>query len=136
MPQPTLALTMAPATVEGERATKASSQQQPPPHTKGEATTIVVPVSFYKEPEYSTSQLDKGKGILTIEPEPTTQLVPATSEVRRDPNEPVKVLYEINGTTYYITEDEIQAYLDKTKKIRNVAEEEQASRATLIEVVN
>lgn len=62
--------------------------------------------------------------------------MPASSEVRRDPDTPVRVPYEIYGVTYLTTEEEIQAHMDKVEMLRKVALEEQESKATLIEIVN
>ena len=42
----------------------------------------------------------------------------------------------MNGVTYLMTEDEIQAHMDKVERLKKVALEEQASKGTLIEVVN
>ena len=68
--------------------------------------------------------------------EPTTTLVAASSVIRPDPDAPVRVPFQMNGVTYLMTEDEIQAHMDKVERLKKVALEEQASKATLIEVVN
>ncbi|PWA66883.1 Copia protein [Artemisia annua] len=83
-----------------------------------------------------TAENDKGKGIISDEPEPTTQLVPASKKVRRDPDEPSKIPYVINEVSYWMTEEEISEYLEKVERARKEAEEERISKAALIEVVN
>ena len=63
-------------------------------------------------------------------------LVPASSLVRRDPDEPIKVPYEINGVVYQLTEAEIQAHMERDEQLRKVAEEERMSKPALIKVVH
>ncbi|GJT09117.1 hypothetical protein Tco_0843579 [Tanacetum coccineum] len=42
-----------------------------------------------------------------------TKLVPASKEVRLDPDAPILVPYEINGKIFQLTEEQIQAHMDK-----------------------
>nr|GEU79080.1 hypothetical protein [Tanacetum cinerariifolium] len=46
------------------------------------------------------------------------KMVKALSKVRPDPDEPVRVLYEIHGKLYHLTYDEIQEHLDKEEKMK------------------
>nr|GEY28543.1 hypothetical protein [Tanacetum cinerariifolium] len=55
--------------------------------------------------------------------EPTTKLVPASREVCQDPDEPIRVPYDIHGKIYQLTNDEIQAHLHKEEMIKMAAKE-------------
>ena len=59
--------------------------------------------------------------LLTIVSEPTTTLVAASSVIRPDPDAPVRVPFQMNGVTYLMTEDEIQAHMDKVERLKKVA---------------
>ncbi|GJU00865.1 hypothetical protein Tco_1111203 [Tanacetum coccineum] len=76
---------------------------------------------------------NKGKGV-AIE-EPTMKLVPASKEVYQDPNELIRVPYETHGKTYQITNDEIQAHMDKEEKIKKAAEEAKLSAMSKPELI-
>ncbi|GJV75449.1 hypothetical protein Tco_1507033 [Tanacetum coccineum] len=103
---PTLALTNILVNVKGEDATNTATEE-PHSHTEGE-----------------TLRIDKGKGIATESDEdPSKKLVPASTIVRPDPDEEVKVPYMINGKMCYLTDTEMQAYLEKEEKLRKAAEE-------------
>ncbi|GJW07400.1 hypothetical protein Tco_1569823, partial [Tanacetum coccineum] len=128
---PTLALTHIPSNVEGENATNTATEE-PPSHTKGETgdTTMAIPISsihptivqlthdqritsLISHPESSpaTSRIDKGKGIATKSDEdPSKRLVPASTIIRPDPDEPVRAEFMINGNIVYLTKQEIQEY--------------------------
>ncbi|GJZ82405.1 hypothetical protein Tco_0647578 [Tanacetum coccineum] len=99
---PTLALTNISANVEGENATNTATEE-PPSHTP---------------------RIDKGKGIATeSNDEPSKKLVPASTIVCPDPDEEVKLSYMINGKMCYLTDTEMQVYLDKEEKLRKADEE-------------
>ncbi|GKC98023.1 hypothetical protein Tco_1168298 [Tanacetum coccineum] len=68
--------------------------------------------------------LKEGKGIATEEQlEPSLKkLVLVSREVCQDPDEPIRVLYDIRGKIYQLTNDEIQAHLDKEEDIKKKAE--------------
>ncbi|GKD42613.1 hypothetical protein Tco_1267258, partial [Tanacetum coccineum] len=67
------------------------------------------------------SKADKGNSVATKETEePTMKLVPASREVCQDPDEPIRVPYEIHGKIYQLTNDEIQAHMDKKRKSRKL----------------
>ncbi|GJV48233.1 hypothetical protein Tco_1438445 [Tanacetum coccineum] len=91
-----------------------------PPTQAQPITTITThPESFQAAP-----RIDKGEGIATESDEdPSKKLVPASTIVRPDPDEVVKVPYMINGKMCYLTDIELQAYLDKEEKLRKAAEE-------------
>ncbi|GJW54401.1 hypothetical protein Tco_0098486 [Tanacetum coccineum] len=87
----------------------------------------------------STSQVAQreGKGIATDETEePTMKLVHASREVRQDPDEPIRVLYKIHGKIYQLTNNEIQAHLDKEEKIKKAAEEAKLLAMTKSELID
>ncbi|GJX09755.1 hypothetical protein Tco_0199614 [Tanacetum coccineum] len=108
----TLALTNIPANVEGENATN-TAIKKPPSHTEGETEhpkmaipissiqpTKVLPtqaqpittITTHPESFQAAPRIDKGKGIATKSDEdPSKKLVPASTIVRPDPDEEVKV---------------------------------------------
>nr|GEX37474.1 hypothetical protein [Tanacetum cinerariifolium] len=91
--------------------------------------TKVVPIStiiliIRPNLELEMIGFDKGKREATNETEELIKkLVPASREVRQDPNEPVRVPYMINGKMYQLTNDEIQEHLNKEEMIKKKAEE-------------
>ncbi|GKE83543.1 hypothetical protein Tco_1557285, partial [Tanacetum coccineum] len=52
-----------------------------------------------------------------------TKLVPASKEVRHDPDAPILVPYEINGKNFQLTKEQLQAHMDKEEQIKKAAEE-------------
>ncbi|GKE39860.1 hypothetical protein Tco_1463265, partial [Tanacetum coccineum] len=79
---------------------------------------------------------DKGKGIATKETdESTKKLVPVSREVRQDPNEPIRVPYEIHGKVYQLTNDEIQAHMDKEEKIKKSTEKAKLLAMNKLELI-
>ncbi|GJU88098.1 hypothetical protein Tco_1300521 [Tanacetum coccineum] len=141
---PTLALTNIPANVEGEYATNIATEE-PPSHTEGETEdpnmeilissiqpTEVPPtqdqpittITTHPESSQAAPIIDKGKGIATeSDGDPLKKLVSASTTIRPDPDEEVKVPYMINRKMCYLTDTKIQAYLDKEEKLKKVAEE-------------
>ncbi|GJX10455.1 hypothetical protein Tco_0200314 [Tanacetum coccineum] len=108
---PTLALTHIPANFKGENATNTATEE-PPSHTEGETRdrTMAIPISSihptevqpthdqpitlvisHPENSHATLRIDKGKGIAT-EPDvdPSKRIVPASTIIRPDPDEPVR----------------------------------------------
>nr|GEX22210.1 hypothetical protein [Tanacetum cinerariifolium] len=70
--------------------------------------------------------------------DPSKKLVPASTIVRLNPDEEVKVLYMINRKMCYLTNTEMQGYLDKEEKLRKADEEARLlaiSKPELIKVV-
>nr|GEW31180.1 hypothetical protein [Tanacetum cinerariifolium] len=120
---PTLAFTNIPVNVKGEITTNPSTKE-PPSHTEGETEdpkmaisissiqpTKVPPtqaqpittITTHPKSFQATLRIDKGKGIATESNEdPSKKLVPASTIVRHDPDEEVKVPYMINGKMCYL----------------------------------
>ncbi|GJT79334.1 hypothetical protein Tco_1053676 [Tanacetum coccineum] len=141
---PTLALTDIQVNVEGENA-NTTATEEPPSHTKGETeeprlailissipSTVIPPtqaqpitsIIIHPKSSQATPKIDKGKGIATeSDDDPSKKLVKASSIVRPDPDEPVRVEFIINGRTVYLTEQEIQDYWDKEEQIKKAEEE-------------
>ncbi|GJU38115.1 hypothetical protein Tco_1186469 [Tanacetum coccineum] len=94
---PTLALTHIQANVEGENATHTATED-PPSHTEGENDA-------------------------NIETTDQRKLVNASSIGRPDLDAPVLVPYKINGKLHYLTDKQIQEYLDKEEQIMKAEEE-------------
>ncbi|GJU96303.1 hypothetical protein Tco_1321059 [Tanacetum coccineum] len=132
---PTLDLTHFPANVEGENATTTTTEETPS-HIDGETrdATMAIPISsiqptfdqpitlviYHPESSQATLRIDKGKGIATeSDKDPSKRLVPASTIIRPDPNEPVRVEFMINGKIVYLTEQEIQ----KPEVIKVIREE-------------
>ncbi|MCO6516938.1 MAG: hypothetical protein J6586_10700, partial [Snodgrassella sp.] len=139
---PTLAITAAPAIVEGENVpeTPVTDEQEAgqPSHTEGEHVTEATPITQVppqEEPVSSTLFQDRGKSIATTS-EPEVRLQPASTMVRTDPDEPIRVPFEINGKVYQLTHDQIQAHMERVEKLTKVAEEERLSKPELIQVVH
>nr|GEU87091.1 hypothetical protein [Tanacetum cinerariifolium] len=140
----TLALANILANVEGENATNTATEE-PPSHTEGEIedSTMAIPISSIQPTEVPPTQaqpitsitthpessqaaprIDKGKRIaIESDEDPSKKLVPASTTVCLDPDEEEKVPYTINGKMCYLTDKEIQAYLDKEEKLWKAAEE-------------
>ncbi|GKC86059.1 hypothetical protein Tco_1141776 [Tanacetum coccineum] len=78
-----------------------------------------------RQEEHLASWAKKGKGIATEEQlKPfLKKLVPASKEVRPDLDAPILVPYEINGKNFQLTEEQIQAHMDKEEQINKSAEE-------------
>nr|GEU76727.1 hypothetical protein [Tanacetum cinerariifolium] len=115
----TLALTDIQANVKGENA-DTTATEEPPSHTEGETEEQKLAILISLIP----STIDKGKGIATKpDDDPSKKLVKASSIVRPDPDELVKVEIIINGRTVYLTEQEIQDYWDKEEQIKKAEEE-------------
>ncbi|GKD53390.1 hypothetical protein Tco_1286777, partial [Tanacetum coccineum] len=81
-------------------------------------------------------RIDKGKGIATESDEDLSKkLVPASTIVRPYLDEAVEVPYMINGKMCYLTDKEMQAYLDREEKLRKAAEEERLLAISKPEVI-
>ncbi|GJW39954.1 hypothetical protein Tco_0065799 [Tanacetum coccineum] len=78
----------------------------------------------------------EGKAIVTDDqPEDQRKLVPASKEVRPDLDAPILVPYEINGLNFQLTNEQIQAPLDKEEKIKKAAEEAKMFEMTKTKVI-
>nr|GEX09890.1 retrovirus-related Pol polyprotein from transposon TNT 1-94 [Tanacetum cinerariifolium] len=125
----TLALIRISVNVEGENATN-TVIEEPPYHTKGETgdtimailissilitkvqsthdqqTTLII--SHHKSSQ-ATLRIVKGKGIATESKEdPSKKLVPISTIIHPDPDEPIRVEFIINGKIDYLIEKKIQ----------------------------
>ncbi|GKC13589.1 hypothetical protein Tco_1010371 [Tanacetum coccineum] len=99
----------------------------------------ITSIISHPKSSHSTPRINKGKGIATESDEdPSKRLVPASTIIHPDPDEPVRVEFMINGKTIYLTEQEIQEYWDKEEKMKKAAEEAKLiamSRPEVIKVV-
>ncbi|GJY76832.1 hypothetical protein Tco_0481948 [Tanacetum coccineum] len=103
---------------------------------EGTAKTTPLPKGSLGDKDLEGNIIDKGKGIANeSEEDPSKKLVPASTIVHRDPDEEIKVPYMINGKMYYLTDKEMQAYLDKEEKLRKAAEEERLLAISKPEVI-
>ncbi|GKB03665.1 hypothetical protein Tco_0831808 [Tanacetum coccineum] len=67
------------------------------------------------------------------------KVVKASSVVRPDPYAPIIVPYEINGKMFQLTEEKLQAHMDKEEEIKQVAKKAkifEMTKSTLIKVVH
>ncbi|GJV27108.1 hypothetical protein Tco_1383556, partial [Tanacetum coccineum] len=141
---PTLALTDIQANVEGENA-NTTATEEPLSYTEGETkeprleilislipSTVIPPtqakpinlIIIHPESSQATPKINKRKGIATeSDDDPSKKLVKASSIVRPDPDELVRVEFIINERTVYLTEQEIQDYWDKEEQIKKAEEE-------------
>nr|GEU55520.1 hypothetical protein [Tanacetum cinerariifolium] len=104
------------------------SSTHPPSITQAQPITIV-------HPEPSVSQKE-GKGIATDDQaENQRKLVKASSIVRPDPDETIRVEFVIDGKTFYLTEQEIQAYWDKEEEIKEAEEEARLNAISKTKVI-
>nr|GEX20151.1 hypothetical protein [Tanacetum cinerariifolium] len=148
---PTLSLTDIQANVEGENAT-ATATKEPPSHTERETKEpiLVIPISstvipstqpiisiiIHPKSSQATLKIDKGKRIATeSDDDPSKKLVKASSIVRPNPDEPVKVEFIINGRTVYLTEQEILDDWDKEEQIKKAEEEARLNAISKTEVI-
>ncbi|GJR75656.1 hypothetical protein Tco_0088021 [Tanacetum coccineum] len=97
----------------------------------------VIDITLPEQPESppAAPKADSGKGKVTNDVESPPKLVKALLKVRLDPDTPIRVPYLIHGKMYQLTEDEIQAHLDKEEKIEQVAKEANLSKHELIKVI-
>ncbi|GJV31134.1 hypothetical protein Tco_1391534 [Tanacetum coccineum] len=97
-----------------------------------EEPTRVVPISTVRP--ITRPNLE---GIATDEQlESTTKkLVSASKVVREDHDEPIRVPYIINGKTHYLTNDEINAHIEKEDKIKKATKKAKMFAKTKTEVI-
>ncbi|GJZ74230.1 hypothetical protein Tco_0638376 [Tanacetum coccineum] len=130
--------------LKGENA-NTTATEEPPSHTEGETEgprlsilissipSTIIPsaqaqpitsIIIHPKSSQATLKIDKGKGIATkSDDDPSKKLVKASSIVRPDPDEQVRVEFMINGKVVYLTEQEIQDYWDKEEQIKKAEEE-------------
>nr|GEV22242.1 hypothetical protein [Tanacetum cinerariifolium] len=136
---PTRALTNILANVEGENTTYTASEE-PYSHTEEETEVPtmeslissipptqdqpITSITTHPKISHAALRTDKGKRIATeSDKDPLKKLMPILTIIRPDPDEEVKVPYIINEKIYYLTDREIQAFLDNEEKIKKVVEE-------------
>nr|GFB28330.1 hypothetical protein [Tanacetum cinerariifolium] len=118
-----------------------TSTKEPPSHTKRKRadmdTKEAVEKEQPKEPEDEKIALKvyRVKGIATNDVESPKKMVKALSKVRPDPDEPVRVLYEIHGKLYHLTNDEIQEHLDKEEKMKKAGKEAKLLAMSKLELI-
>nr|GEU58991.1 hypothetical protein [Tanacetum cinerariifolium] len=66
---------------------------------------------------------DKGKKTAISDEESPRKLVPTLSKLHQDPDEPVRIPYEIHRKLYHLIDDEIQNHLNKEEEIKKKAKE-------------
>ncbi|GJW67131.1 hypothetical protein Tco_0121555 [Tanacetum coccineum] len=156
VPTTTLAITEVPSTVEGKNVTQTTTEE-PPSHIEGENVgretqeTGVDKARKEQEPERPTRAvlILTSRPLIRIHPEgiatkeqlepSSNKLVPASTVVRRDPDEPIRIPYEIHGKLYNLTNDEIQEYLNKEEEIKRNIEQAKLlamTKSELIKVVH
>ncbi|GKB87758.1 hypothetical protein Tco_0960030, partial [Tanacetum coccineum] len=77
----------------------------------------------------------EGKGIATDDQPKQTKLVKASSIVHPDTDTLILIPYTINGKLFYLTEEQIQAHLDKEDQIKKAKEEAKRLAMTKTEVI-
>ncbi|GJX18721.1 hypothetical protein Tco_0221398 [Tanacetum coccineum] len=78
----------------------------------------------------------EGKAIVTDDqPEDQRKFMPVSKEVRPDPDAPILVPYEINGKIFQLTNEQIQAHLDKEEKIKKADEKPKLFEMTKTKVI-
>ncbi|GKF91518.1 hypothetical protein Tco_0275219, partial [Tanacetum coccineum] len=100
----------------GENLTHTAIKETPS-YIKGENVDMDTKEVVKKEPTQDlspqvTPKPDRGKGKVTDDVESQPKLVKASSEVRPDLNELVRVPFEINGKLYHLTKEEIQVHYE------------------------
>ncbi|GJV86886.1 hypothetical protein Tco_1530824 [Tanacetum coccineum] len=61
--------------------------------------------------------------------------MPASTIFRQDPDEPIRISYEIHGKIYNLTNDEIQEYFYKEEEIKKKAEQAKLLEMTKTEII-
>ncbi|GJQ92898.1 hypothetical protein Tco_0004037 [Tanacetum coccineum] len=105
---------------------------------QAQPTGSILVTTSHSQPESSraTPRTDKGKDKVTIKTEePTRKLVHASRKIHHDPDAPILVPYEINGKIYQLTEEQIQAYLDKEEILKKTTEKAKLFAMTKYELI-
>ncbi|GJW33332.1 retrovirus-related pol polyprotein from transposon TNT 1-94 [Tanacetum coccineum] len=100
-------------------------------------TPEVQPITTIKSTSQSESSVPQRerKGIATDDQPEQTKLVKASSIVRPDLDAPILVPYMINEKLFYLTEEQIQAHLDKEDQIKKAEEEAKRLAMTKTKVI-
>nr|GEW10207.1 hypothetical protein [Tanacetum cinerariifolium] len=82
-------------------------------------------ITLLKQPDRppTAPKANRGKGKVIDDVKSLKKLVKASSKVHPDPDEPVRIPYEIHGKLYHLTNDEIQEHLDKEKMMKKATKE-------------
>ncbi|GKB46017.1 hypothetical protein Tco_0896770, partial [Tanacetum coccineum] len=106
------------------------------PQAQPTGSILVITSPSQPESSRATPRTDKGKDKVTIKTEePTRKLVHASRKVHHDPDAIILVPYEINGKIYQLTEEQIQAYLDKEDILKKTVEEAKLFAMTKYELI-
>ncbi|GKA33565.1 hypothetical protein Tco_0719994 [Tanacetum coccineum] len=87
---------------------------------------------------FPTPKVDRGKGVARDTNDSPRKLVKVSREVHLDLDAPILNDYEINGVMYQLTNEEIQAYLEKQEQMAKAAHEAkmiELSKPELIKVI-
>ncbi|GJT32638.1 hypothetical protein Tco_0923057 [Tanacetum coccineum] len=114
VPQTTLAITEETEDIE----TQVTAEDKEEIEQEPREPTNAVPISSIRPPKTTSSKAQPITTNITL-----TKLVKASSIVREDPDEPIRVPYMINGKMYNLTNDAINAHLEKGDQIKKAAEE-------------
>ncbi|GJS62746.1 hypothetical protein Tco_0657530, partial [Tanacetum coccineum] len=103
-------------------------------------TSSVIDITPPKQPKIPpvAPRADRGKGIAIDYIKPLIKLIKASSEVRPDPDEPIRIPYDTHGKLYHLTNDEIKEHLDREENMKKSIEEAKLlaiSKLELIKVV-
>ncbi|GJW78489.1 hypothetical protein Tco_0140171 [Tanacetum coccineum] len=123
VPQTTLAITVGPTNVRRRMSNKLT--------LKNLILTLRGSMLLWKK-----NQQIQGKAfVIDDQPEVQKKLVSASKEVRPDLDAPILVPYEINRKILQLTEEHIQAYMDKEENIKKATEEAKMFEMIKTEVI-
>ncbi|GJS75369.1 hypothetical protein Tco_0725250 [Tanacetum coccineum] len=93
--------------------------------SKPQLTNIVIDITPPEEqpddPPHTTPKDNRGNGITRDIDESPCKLVPASKEIRPNPDTPVLICYEINGKMYQLTNEKIQAHMEKEERLERAS---------------
>ncbi|GKD26559.1 hypothetical protein Tco_1232773 [Tanacetum coccineum] len=119
----------------GENVLQADTKE-PPSHTEGEHVAMK---NDTEKLESDKVEEEPTNAVLISTVKPTETLTPeklilASKVVREDPDEPVRVPYMINVKMHYLTNDGINAHMEKENLIKTAAEEAKMFEMTKTEI--
>ncbi|GJZ92921.1 hypothetical protein Tco_0664986 [Tanacetum coccineum] len=100
-----------------EKAESGKAKEEP---TRAVPISIIIPIT---RPNPEVTLIKSSSRPPLTDPILKIHLTSASKVVQKDPDEPIRVPYMINGKMHYLTNDEINAILDKEDKIKKAAEE-------------
>ncbi|GKE24726.1 hypothetical protein Tco_1436238 [Tanacetum coccineum] len=93
--------------------------------SRPQLTNIVIDITPPKEqpddPPHTTPKDNRGNGIAGDIDESPCKLVPASKEIRPDPDTPVLICYEINGKMYQLSNEKIQTHMEKEERLERAS---------------